>query len=496
MMFSMIAAAIPIWLILLTAVVFVLVLFGGGGGAHALRKLLVFILTAGGVLAVLALVVYPLRQSHRNVYTPAEVSVPYEAASVYIDDTTMQATASDGVTATMQVAGPSVSSGEPAAWAKVLIIVVPALSALAALAAVRRSSSAAPRHGNGLLWLAAGIAALVLLGFVFTGRMDRAASTVQGINTYSDPPLAPAPPADRAPIEEQWDRLTSPRIALEEPAAVPRTQAATREELQNAAEAIQVASEKMAESASQGWLLTAVKAIINTPSHTAPPQAASAAMTPEPAQPSAEASSGPVDSTDPAAQPQPAPKIQAASLAPPTPDWVLRPPGLVGNVRKVVVSAGPYKTLDECHRELERQMRDVVTQRVAELARAAAGHYVYSPELDWLNIGTDYILRELCTEPEYIEDVDASFGPMKKAHLLLEFTAAQDAELLKRWKTFARRDRLAIAGLGGAFVVGCLALAFGLLKVDTWTRGYYSKRLFLGVPAAIIGVVWLLWFLG
>jgi hypothetical protein len=53
-----------------------------------------------------------------------------------------------------------------------------------------------------------------------------------------------------------------------------------------------------------------------------------------------------------------------------------------------------------------------------------------------------------------------------------------------------------MAAFGATLVVGGLALAYGLLKVDTWTRGYYSKRLFVGVPAAIIGVVWLLWFLG
>jgi hypothetical protein len=194
-------------------------------------------------------------------------------------------------------------------------------------------------------------------------------------------------------------------------------------------------------------------------------------------------------SIDAAAQAQPSPITQLTALAPSKPDWVMRPPGLVGNVRKVVVSAGPYETVGECHHELERQMHDVVAQRVAELASAATGQYVNPPYLSNLNIGADLILRELCTQPEYIEDVHASFGPMKKVHVLLEFTAAQDAELHNRWKSFARRDRLFMAGFGASFVVGCLALAFGLLKVDTWTRGYYSKRLFLGVPAAIIGII-------
>ena len=46
------------------------------------------------------------------------------------------------------------------------------------------------------------------------------------------------------------------------------------------------------------------------------------------------------------------------------------------------------------------------------------------------------------------------------------------------------------AGLGAAMVaVGLLGMVYGMLKVDTWTKGYYTKRLFLGVPAAIIGLV-------
>jgi hypothetical protein len=457
------------WLILLTGVVVGFIVFGRGGGAHAMRKFLVFLLAIGGIVALLALIVYPFRHSHRNVYIPQGVSVPYETASVRIDETTLQAVAPGGVTATVEVAGPS-SSGEPAAWARVLLIGLPALAVLAALAALRRSPSAVPRHGSGLWLLAAGAAMLVLLGFFFTGRVEHGAPIVHKINTYPHAPTPPSPPTDRALIDAQWDRLTAPRIPLDNPAAVAAAPAAAKHELQNAAEALQAASEKMAETASEGWLLAAAKAILNTPSKT-PPNAPTPATTPEP--------------------PQPAPAVEEPSSARPKPEWVLRPPGLVGNVRKVVVSAGPYKTLDECHHELERQMQSVVAGRVAELAGAATGQDVDPPFLGALNVGPDYILRELCSEPEYIEEVEASFGPMKKAHLLLEFTAAQDAELLARWKTHARRDRLAMAGFGATFVVGCLALAFGLLKVDTWTRGYYSKRLFLGVPAAIIGLFFL-----
>jgi hypothetical protein len=316
------------------------------------------------------------------------------------------------------------------------------------------------------LWLAAGAAVLVLLSFMFTGRVDRGAPAMQAINVYPEPLLAPSAPTDRALIDHEWERLTGPRIALDNPAAPP----AAQEELQNAAETIQAASEKMAETTSKGWLYVATKTFLDAQ----PKQPAPASD----AEPSRGASHSP------------------SAVRSARPDWVIRPPGIVGNVRKVVVSAGPFKTLDECHIDLENQMREVVARRIAELASAATGGRVHPPQLESLNIGTDYILRELCPEPEYVEEVEASFGPMKRAYVLVEFTEAQDAVLLDRWKTYARRDRLAMAAFGATLVVGGLALAYGLLKVDTWTRGYYSKRLFVGVPAAIIGVVWLLWFLG
>ena len=59
---------------------------------------------------------------------------------------------------------------------------------------------------------------------------------------------------------------------------------------------------------------------------------------------------------------------------------------------------------------------------------------------------------------------------------------------MARWGDFERESRLTAIGLLSGSVLGMIGLVFGLLKVDTATKGYYSKRLFLGVPAAIIGL--------
>ena len=172
------------------------------------------------------------------------------------------------------------------------------------------------------------------------------------------------------------------------------------------------------------------------------------------------------------------------------PAWLDQPPKLVGNTRRVVVSTDPYSTVEECHAALRDKLRGVVQARVDELARAAnGGHYTSTPGLDSMGINIEYILSELCPEDDYIETINASFGEMKRAHALVEFNEPQDRLLLDRWRAYARVQSIEVVAVLSAFVVGGLAFVYGLLKVDTWTRGYYTKRLFLGVPAAIIAVV-------
>jgi hypothetical protein len=169
------------------------------------------------------------------------------------------------------------------------------------------------------------------------------------------------------------------------------------------------------------------------------------------------------------------------------PEWVDQPPKLVGNVRRIVVSTEPFSTIDECYVQLEDRLRDAVAGRVRQLAQQVGGAQVESdPSLVDLGVGSDYILGELCPEPDFVETVKASFGDMKRAHALLEFTPPQDEFLLDRWRASARREGIfSVAAVSCGLMAG-LAFAYGLLKVDTWTRGYYTKRLFLGAPAAII----------
>jgi hypothetical protein len=78
---------------------------------------------------------------------------------------------------------------------------------------------------------------------------------------------------------------------------------------------------------------------------------------------------------------------------------------------------------------------------------------------------------------------------MLKLYTLIEFSPSVDNELRLRWEASRRQDRLAAVGFGATGVLGLLGFAWGLLKVDTWTKGYYTKRLFIGVPLAILGTI-------
>jgi hypothetical protein len=112
-------------------------------------------------------------------------------------------------------------------------------------------------------------------------------------------------------------------------------------------------------------------------------------------------------------------------------------------------------------------------------------HRIYA--LQDAGITLDFIEREIARD-EYVETVERSVGPMMKSHTLLEFTPAVDKELRQYWDAHQRKERFAVVGAGAGSVLGLLGLCYGLLKVDTWTKGYYTKRLFLGVPAAIIAL--------
>jgi hypothetical protein len=199
---------------------------------------------------------------------------------------------------------------------------------------------------------------------------------------------------------------------------------------------------------------------------------------------------------DPAGKAEPGPSATGADAYPAAsgerPNWVVHPPKRVGNTYRRVVASGPYRTVDECHQALQEKLRQAVCQRLAAAATDDPAYLDFIPaSCEDLGIGIDYIYREICRD-EYVESLEASFGPMVQVHLLLEFDPPIEKHLGDVWKQYQVRQRLGIVAFLAAAGLLLLGLVYGLLKLDTWTRGYYSKRLLLGVPAVIISLVMLL----
>ncbi len=178
---------------------------------------------------------------------------------------------------------------------------------------------------------------------------------------------------------------------------------------------------------------------------------------------------------------------------PTKPDWVTNPPKRVGNVYRRVVTSDLYSTIEECQLQLEGLLQEAVRERVEALVseRAERSALMLRPESFGIRIG--YIMREICKD-EYTEVVDASFGEMHRVHVLMEFTPAVENRLKTVWQEHERRHRLGIVGKYAGLALGLLASIYGLLQFDTWTRGYYTKRLLVGVPVVIIAVVFLFLF--
>lgn len=354
-------------------------------------------------------------------------------AETYPDGTTYRVTA-DG--SRMLVQGPthsrSAASHSTRSYRVSFVGLIVPIAAIAAATALlrRRRGDDGNRSGLGLVGL--GIAGILVAGMFWgvsrSERVDGPAAVVGSAAVDSLP--------EEVPLDALWDRLTAPRIALD-----------------------------------------------GKPGSEAPLDSAGAKQASE--SPAVEEESA---GDDIAVAPGDKPR---SGESPERPKWLDAPPTLGDGLRREIVSTAPFATLKECHDELLVLISGKVRQRISVLTHGVGARGGVVPQLTRMSLRIDQLLDQIVVD-QYIEPVDASFGDMLKAHVLLEFGPEVDERLIAAWQAYVRRDRLgAVAATAGA-CVGVVALAFGLLKLDTWTRGYYTKRLFLGVPAAIIGALALL----
>jgi hypothetical protein len=388
-----------------------------------------------------------------------------------------------------------------ASGVKLWILGAPLLALIVAFVALRSRPRAA---GYGLAIAAAGVLAMVFIGY-----LSQSSSRVyipEGVEVRTVTPTDAAPvdhgelidiqahgaevaqSAPRIPsatsIEEAWTKLTGPKIRLDNDVA---ERTVSHHELA-AAKTVLTTTAPGVDPITQTWLASVAKATLQAlaeaqrarEEHSAPGsmQSVGEALSHHEASATVEANAG---------------KPVAAAKGPeePRPEWLNDTPKmLMGNSRRMVVSSDPFLDSDLAWSALREELRRVVHARLTDVVEAAnGGSDAQVPGLEQLGITDQFIESELFVEEPYLETVHLSVGPMKRAHALVEFADAKDRLMLERWIVYAQRESIDRVGRLSLLAVGGLGLVFGLLKVDTWTRGYYTKRLFIGVPAAIIAVV-------
>jgi hypothetical protein len=171
------------------------------------------------------------------------------------------------------------------------------------------------------------------------------------------------------------------------------------------------------------------------------------------------------------------------------PDWVITPPKQVGSVYRVSVASDPFVTEEECRRQLEQeQLPQTVANRMRQIVKGRVGYPIKTEDPLPSGIGLDYIFREICRD-QFTTTVDSpSVGEMKKVHVLLEFNPHTDEHLLQAWTRSERQQRLASFSKIAALSLTGLAAVYGLLRFDTWSKGYYSRELLVGSVLAIIAI--------
>jgi outer membrane biosynthesis protein TonB len=488
----------PSFLLLIVGVFTAVFVFGGPRRRWSILPIVgvlaVGVLSAAGLSAS---IIYSAFQGHVGVQVPSATQVVEQVNGV--THTVVQSapnfTSYNGGNRSIFVSGPN--------WSRILVVVI--LIAFLAAMVVRKGMSPVVGHGVRRVWRF--VAAIILIAVFFLGTMRTS-------YTISQTPSPVAQVATQNGIQAEMDQFDAPRIPVSPD--IPKAPSFSTP----------TAQPPVVIKTSKGKSTKATAASTNKRKKSDKPPAADDAKQAESVAQSNSAGKATATKENVTSDDKQALVAEAESDNSKTrPAWVDEPPKLTGNTRREVIAIGPYATVDECKQSIDVYLRLKAYERIQELAgrpyaegplpsltfrngaifadgklmsygRGNSNWGEPDPRLQQLSdmgIGADYLRREIVAKEsksnktrEFIDTVESTVGPMKMLYLQIEFTPAIDRDLLRHWDTHERRERFAIVGAGASSILGFIGLVFGLLKVDTWTKGYYSKRLFIGVPAAII----------
>lgn len=163
------------------------------------------------------------------------------------------------------------------------------------------------------------------------------------------------------------------------------------------------------------------------------------------------------------------------------PDWIEALPNMNGEKHQLTVSAGPFKNDVFCKREMKKELRKAVRKYIE--------HYLGSSLAPRLVSVNDREINSFLQTDHFEESLRTSVGEMRQHHARLEFDKGFQSLLDERWKKMTAWSRLLQISLAGAGLFGLLGLMYGYFRVDTATRGYYTRRLQFAATAAILALI-------
>ncbi len=162
------------------------------------------------------------------------------------------------------------------------------------------------------------------------------------------------------------------------------------------------------------------------------------------------------------------------------PSWLEATPHLVGDRYEISVASDPKLTTSEAEADLAEKTTAATRKYISDLLHDGADH---------VQVDRAFIAKRIQRET-YYEPVKLTVGDMVIAHALLAFDNGVRDEFRQQHKAAEVRNRMEQAGGIGGLVLVLVGAAFGFLKLDTLTRGYYTGRLQLAAAAVILGAVW------
>jgi hypothetical protein len=156
------------------------------------------------------------------------------------------------------------------------------------------------------------------------------------------------------------------------------------------------------------------------------------------------------------------------------------PPAEAGPPWRGVIERSCVVGLADSRKEIVDAIRDGL-HRELRLSQAPSPQFVANPAM----------VRITELSRETLKNSDSDIGEVAQIRYEVELTTAGWQELGHDQRAERSEERMEIAARGLGLLTVLLGLVAGFIRLDEWTKGYYSGRLFLAATAigAVAGVL-------